>query len=382
MSKGWLLYRRNASLAYPSDDARHGVPGGDDEADNFANVMTHVPDQPRGGRPVLHYMSSAAECYRAFLEMGRAWQRIGQAAQRPDVSAHAAELLDAAPKVRAALDASLKRTLTLSAAGARCWKHSAEAAWPGQMWSFYRTYPEMFYSGALSSQQVDDIYLLGTGVANCSSRFLTLGSPSAGINLFTHVPFGLAYGLLQHDFIDRFLLHYFAVSAHSYTRGTWTTPESASIDRDHPSIVYAAAGVNLAPVYLKWLLAFEEPEHRTLWLGKAVPREWLALGQPPLVADGIPTRYGRVSLRLAAASGTDGYTVSVNATLPAAAAPPPGGLRIRIRAPRPLRLSAVSVGAEQWTAFDSVAETIDFTAAELTSPKLRERLHRTIASFA
>ena len=28
----------------------------------------------------------------------------------------------------------------------------------------------------------------------------------------------MAYGLLQHDFVERFLLHWFGMSAHTYTR--------------------------------------------------------------------------------------------------------------------------------------------------------------------
>ena len=33
---------------------------------------------------------------------------------------------------------------------------------------------------------------------------------------------GWGYGLLQHDYIERFLVFTFAVSAHAQTRGTWT----------------------------------------------------------------------------------------------------------------------------------------------------------------
>jgi hypothetical protein len=88
---------------------------------------------------------------------------------------------------------------------------------------------------------------------------------------------GLAYGLLQHDMIERFLLHFFAVSAHGYTRGTWTTPESSNLaDRDEPTIPYASTGIHAVPIYLKWMLVFEEPETRTLWLGKATPRDCVA----------------------------------------------------------------------------------------------------------
>ena len=59
-----------------------------------------------------------------------------------------------------------------------------------------------------------------------------------------------------------------------------------------------AAGVVTAPTYLKWALVFEEPENRTLWVGKAVPRDWLAPAEDAVVATDVPTRYGRISLQI------------------------------------------------------------------------------------
>ena len=73
------------------------------------------------------------------------------------------------------------------------------------------------------------------------------------------------------------LLHYFALSAHGYTRGTHTAPENVT-DRDQPTVAYSAAGQVAAPTYLKWMLCFE-PDARTLWLAKATPRDWLAAGE-------------------------------------------------------------------------------------------------------
>ena len=36
----------------------------------------------------------------------------------------------------------------------------------------------------------------------------------------TYTAYGMGYGLLVYDFVERFLLHYFGMSAHTYTRGT------------------------------------------------------------------------------------------------------------------------------------------------------------------
>ena len=128
------------------------------------------------------------------------------------------------------------------------------------------------------------------------------------------------------------------------------------------------------------MLCFEEPEGRTLWLGKATPREWLAAGSRPIDAQRVPTRYGRVGLRLhsAASDGGGGLVVHANLTLPAGFAPP-GGLRLRLRAPLHAgRLVAVRVGGEAWSDFDDA--TVSFGAAALT-PALLGRARDVVATF-
>ena len=171
----------------------------------------------------------------------------------------------------------------------------------------------MLYSGAMTQQQVQDIYASASGSSSCGGKLLVMGSPgltdpkNGGVvaaSLETTTPYGLAYGLLQHDMVDEFLLHYFTMSAHAYTRGSWTTPASTNVvDRDVPTVAFAAAGEVLAPTYLKWMLCYEEPETRTLWLAKATPRDWLVSGEAPLVANNLTTRYGRISYTLNVAAG-------------------------------------------------------------------------------
>ena len=142
-----------------------------------------------------------------------------------------------------------------------------------------------------------------------------------------------------------------------------------------------------ATLYLKWLLCFEEPEARTLWLGKATPREWLAAGGEPLLASGLTTRYGRISFAFhPPARGAAAFAVRVNVSLPPsfAAAAPAGGVRVRLRAPlaHAGRLSRVTVGGAAWAGFSAAEESIDFTAAQLTAGLLRDGLPRIVATFA
>lgn len=49
--------------------------------------------------------------------------------------------------------------------------------------------------------------------------------------MMTFTVHGWGAGLLQADLVEEFLVHYFALSAHAYTRGSWIAPESTVIDR-------------------------------------------------------------------------------------------------------------------------------------------------------
>ena len=382
---GLLIGRHADSLQYSSEDPRYGIPPGADDARHFVSPLgelTSLEEQPR------HWYATAAEMYRAAVELGRVWSDVGQASQQADVAAHGAELLDLAPQLRHQLHASLNRTVLRAAAGGpRCWSATADKAQtpPGS----FRGFAEMMHSGALSASQVDEIYA-GAASGSCGARSLVLGSPALdGALLAPTTAYGLAYGLLQHDMVERFLLHYFTLSAHSYTRGTWTTPEASNVaDRDQPTAPYAAAAEVTAPTYLKWMLAFEEPEGHTLWLAKATPREWLAAGEAPIVGTNLTSRYGRISFSLRASGsgrGGDGYTVSANLTLPAsfASSAPAGGLRLRLRAPleHAGRLSSVTIGGAVWSEFDAAEETIEIAASKMTLSLIRDRLPSIVASF-
>ena len=60
----------------------------------------------------------------------------------------------------------------------------------------------MFYSAALRDDQIGEMYRMGAGAVDCagargcpnSAKFLSVGCPAGGSLIFTHIPFGLAYG--------------------------------------------------------------------------------------------------------------------------------------------------------------------------------------------
>lgn len=166
------------------------------------------------------------------------------------------------------------------------------------------------------------------------------------------------------------------------TRGSWTTPEAVHPDRDVGSTDYVAAGVVTAPTYLKWMLLYEEPDNSTVWLAKALPRDWLEASAEEVVVSNATTRYGRVSYRLKAHLDSGGYTVSASVALPASygISPPAGGVRLRLRTPATYarKLKSVTVGGKPWEAIDAAAETVDFSPSAL---KANPDLSKIVATF-
>ena len=69
----------------------------------------------------------------------------------------------------------------------------------------------------------------------------------------------------------------FTQSAHSATRGTWTTPESQHIDRDAGGWPYASPGAANVPMALKWMLASRSPRRARCGLR----RRHREAGSPP-----------------------------------------------------------------------------------------------------
>ena len=395
----WLLYRYEMSLQWAEGDPRRGIVAGGDEGDGFVAFY-----ESYGDMTLEHKYSCTSNTYRGFVDIGELWQRLGAKTGRADLTAHANELLAAAPKLLSALQTSLKLTTwsTGNPRAPRCVPTGADVSAtdpkspPTGCLGDFRGIPELMYSAVLTRQQTDDLftYFMYANDTRMVTRPTTLGCAGYNNKCSTYTAYGMAFGLLAHDMVERFLLHYFGFgSAHAYTRGTFTTPEASHPDRDVGSTDYVAAGVMMAPTYLKWMLLFEDPNTRTVWVAKALPREWLARGAEPVQVLGATTRYGRVSYTLSAidavegANGGHSFSVAANVTLPStyadSATAPPGGVRLRLRAPVAFagRLAAVTVGGKAWKAFNATAETVDFSAKTLT-PALLKAMQSVVATWA
>ncbi len=278
-----LLDRYNKSCN--SSGLLNGIATGNDDADLWVTTV-------RGGYTEYPFYSISSEMSRAFDELGRALYDIGSHDLDTSVIHLGKRMLAVAPTMLSDLLNSLHVARQLILISGRysdfCLPYIAGQKVcdniPGsasvRVSEPWRTYSEMMYSGVLSPQNVQDILnyscmfnasmkmgmLSGTGVDCCGSQLMTVTSH------------GFAWGLLQHDKVAEFLLMFFTASSHSMSRGHWTAPESSSIDCTQTSVAYCSSSQGLVPLMLKWMLVFEDFFTGSVWIGKAVPREWMKEG--------------------------------------------------------------------------------------------------------
>ena len=99
--------------------------------------------------------------------MGRTWAVLARSTGRADLAAHSQELLTAATPMREHLQASLQKTIhaTGNPRAPRCIPTGADPPPTGAVplptgcLGDFRGFPELMYSGALTHEQADDLFL-------------------------------------------------------------------------------------------------------------------------------------------------------------------------------------------------------------------------------
>ena len=408
--------RQRALAAHPVGDPLRGMPIGHDEADLF---VTWAAENPSGNHTTeLPFFSIASEYWRGLVDLGAAWKELGGVAGNATVTAAGERMEGLAPPLLTDLRAAM--VAAHHQANGTCWPYVAgrsDCAELSQQASSrdsepWRTYAEMCWSGmpplrAAANHpdttppppqppQGDGGENLGhSGHAGPSGRsggsdgalFLSemiewnrhnaksmrlgmlsgTGSDASGNSLMTFTGIGWGYGLLLADKVETFLLQLWTVATHANTRGTWTAPEEADISGG--AMPYATSSQMVMPIHLKWMLAWEHPNTQALWLGRALPRAWLAEGLGSSVAMyGAASSWGRFSFELTSHLASTGC-IDANITLHGfnATRLPPGGVTLRLRTPGARQIASVSASGKPLppTSWNASGETVSFGISQL-----------------
>lgn len=348
-----LLRLRGEARQRSTEDPAYGMIAGWSEADACLD--------PEPARYMQPYFSNSSEAQRGLRDLGRVWERMGRKRHRAALSAWGLTLQAEAQNLDADLQRAIARSMLTNTAPP-CLPAIAGVHEPFHLavardkldpqFRSYRAYMEMLYSGNLTREQVGLIAQYRSAHGDT-----ILGIPTC-YGYHTHelagfLSYGHGYGLLQHDFIREFLLEFYGLIAHQYTRGTWTAPETRPLDPKQFAAPYCTPAQLTEPLLTRWMLVFEDPAADRLWLAKGTPRDWLQDGKTIRVDD-APTRWGRVSYALR--SRLAQHRIECDISMPPRQAPE--SVRLRLRVPEGRRISSVTINGRKWSEFDPESETV------------------------
>lgn len=154
------------------------------------------------------------------------------------------------------------------------------------------------------------------------------------------ISYGYAQMLLRLDRIEEFLLFLYSHRYHDHTRGSWVAGEVSGINGG--TALFCIPAQQTIPLLVRWMLVLEDSDQERLCFAKGVPRDWVVSGKPVRIEQ-APTRWGRVSLSLAARPTTRSVVAAVELARPGA----PKEIQVKLRVPKQTPLRSVSVNGRQ-----------------------------------
>jgi len=361
-----LLSLREKAKQLPSQDPAYGMISGWSEADSFIFPEPERYDQP--------YFSNSTETCRGFYDLGRVWVKIGQKLSKSELINRGQKLIREAEELRKDILSSVQRSLLKDrdpvclpaiAGVKRSYDEdiNEDPLCPQQFAS--RAYCEMLHSGILPASIIEIITKYNSlhggsilGIPGFPGGGWLGGPSHTNRSFLPFLAYRYAYGLIQNGKIKEFLLLYYALMAHCYTRGTWTAFEFGTMQTGRRTLVPYCVPAQLGiPILTKWMLVFEDPDLAILRLGQAIPRKWLEKGKRILVQN-APTRWGKIDYEITSKIDEGKIIVAIELPRSNFAAE----VILHLRAPQKQRIKKVLVNKKGWSEFDSNKETISLPA--------------------
>jgi hypothetical protein len=150
------------------------------------------------------------------------------------------------------------------------------------------------------------------------------------------ISYGYAQMLLRLDRVEEFLLFLYSHRYHDHTRGSWTAGEVAGINGG--TATFCIPAQQTIPLLVRWMLVLEDSDEDRLYLGKGLPRDWVASGRE-IKIEQAPTRWGRINFSLITRSGAKTVVARVELARPGE----PKELYVKLRLPAKDKIRSASV---------------------------------------
>jgi hypothetical protein len=150
------------------------------------------------------------------------------------------------------------------------------------------------------------------------------------------ISYGYAQMLLRLDRVAEFLLFLYSHRYHDHTRGSWTAGEVAGINGG--TATFCIPAQQTIPLLVRWMMVLEDSDEDRLYLGKGLPRDWVASGKE-IKIDQASTRWGRVTFSLLTDLSANKVVAKVDLTRPGE----PREIHVGLRLPAKNTIRSVSV---------------------------------------
>ena len=287
------------SLKLPQDDPGYGIIHGWSESDSCLH--------PTPSTWWLPYFANNAYSSRGLLDIARVWASVNHA--KPAGSEKtAAEWLKRSKALQETLIASMRKDIRhdmnppyigfFPGSKMTFWESMQKEHPTPQLWA-HRPYAELLQADVIPAD-------LANLVIDCMRAYgaTTMGIVAnvepphpTGRDILGFISYGYAQMLLRLDRIEEFLLFLYAHRYHDHTRGSWVAGEVSGITGG--GAIFCIPAQQTIPILVRWMLALEDSDEDRLYLGKGLPRDWVASGKLIRIKQ-APTRWGRVNFSLQA----------------------------------------------------------------------------------
>lgn len=330
------------SLRLSPEDPGYGLIHGWNESDSCLMPKPMTWWQP--------YFANSAFAARGLNDISQTWTALHTRSHAPEMKAIAREWNSQSKSLRTATIASITKNIRhnmnppyigplpgtdLTFRESLATQHPSPQQWP------HRAYAELLQADILPPK-------LANTVIDCMRAY---GATTLGVvanvgrpnprdrDMLGFISYGYAQMLLRLDRIEEYLLFLYSHRYHDHTPGSWTAGEVADIVGG--SAIFCMPAQQTIPLLVRWMLLLEDSDEDRLYVGKGLPREWVASGQA-IQIEKAPTRWGRVSLHMMANPGTNRIAAKVEMEKSRG----PKQVDVKLRLPRGKTIHRVTVNGQ------------------------------------
>ena len=333
-----LAELHDESLRLPPDSHGYGLIHGWSESDACL-----APDPKIWWQP---YFANSAFAARGFKDIAVTWKDLAKLKPAPHMNEAAQEWLRRSRLLQDAVVDSIEKNIKhdqkppyigpLPGAKLKFRESMAQERPSPQQWP-HRPYTELLQADILpphlANLVIDCMRAYGATTIGIVANVSVARPGSRAILGF--ISYGYAQMLLRLDRIEEYLLFLYAHRYHDHTRGSWTAGEVAGINGG--TATFCIPAQQTIPLLVRWMLVLEDSDEDRLYLGKGIPREWVASGKE-IKIEQAPTRWGRINFNL-----TKPEEKSVVARVALARPGMPKELHVKLRLPAENTFRSIAV---------------------------------------